>query len=96
MAGKQKTLGGVNVELGTKAESLDLTKENTTATLFLSLDQVERLRAILERGAARLTRLSATAKPGRTAKLQVNVKLGKKQRRVFVPGVVQRRSGPNL
>lgn len=96
MAGKQKSLGGVNVELGTKAKMLDLTKENTTATLYKSLEQVESLRAILERGAARLARAGAVAKPGKTPKLKLNVKLGTKQHRLFAPKVVMRPMKANL
>ena len=88
MPAKQSSLGGVNVELGTKAKVLDLTKENTFATLYLTLEQVGRLRAILDLGAARLAK--TTAKAGKTPKLQVNVKLGTRQRRVFVPRVVVR------
>ena len=95
MTKKQKALGGVNVELGTKAKSLDLTKANTAATLYLSGPEVERLRDILARGSARLADSRSPSK-GKTPKLKVVLKLGTKQHRIFVPEVVVRSEKPNL
>ncbi len=90
MTEKQKSLGGVNVELGNKAVSLDLTAENTTVTLYLTAKQVERLRSILQRGSARLASFGARSRSRRTPKLMVNVKVGTRQHRIFVPEVIWR------
>jgi len=90
MSKEKKTVGGVNVELGNKAASLDLTRRNTIATLYLTLEQVERLQRILAGGVSRLQAVASTPKPNKTPKLRLNVKLGTKQWRIFVPGVVWR------
>jgi len=90
MSKEKKTVSGVNVELGTKAASLDLTRRNTTAILYLTLGQVERLQRILAGGASRLQAVRSSPKPNKTPKLRLNVKLGTKQWRIFVPGVVWR------
>ena len=68
--------------------SLDLSKENTAATLYLTPQQVEQLREILARGSARLAKWSPRA--GKSPKLKVVVKVGTKQKRIFVPEVVLR------
>jgi len=96
MSKEKKTVGGVNVELGNKAASLDLTRRNTIATLYLTLEQVERLRRILAGGVSRLQAVASTPKPNKTPKLRLNVKLGTKQWRIFVPGVVWRSRKPKL
>ena len=90
MTKEKKTVGGVNVELGNRAVSLDLARENTTAILYLTLWQVERLQRILAGGASRLQAVASTPKPNKTPKLRLNVKLGTRQWRIFVPGVVWR------
>ncbi len=90
MAKKQKTLGGVNVEFKSKLSCLDLTRPNTTAPLYLTLDQVEQLQAILTRGAARLRKFAESPRKGKTPKLHLNVKLGTNQKRLFAPEVVWR------
>jgi hypothetical protein len=90
MSKEEKTVRGVNVELGTKAASLDLTRRNTIATLYLTLGQVERLQKILAVGVRRLQVVRSSPKPNKTPKLRLNVKLGTKQWRIFVPGVVWR------
>ena len=96
MSKEKKTVGGVNVELGNKAASLDLTRRNTIATLYLTLEQVERLQRILAGGVSRLQAVASTPKPNKTPKLRLNVKLGTKQWRIFVPGVVWRSRKPSL
>jgi len=96
MSKEKKTVGGVNVELGNKAASLDLTRRNTIATLYLTLEQVERLQRILAGGVSRLQAVASTPKPNKTPKLRLNVKLGTKQWRIFVPGVVWRSRKPKL
>ena len=95
MSKEKKTVGGVNVEFGTKAVSLDLTRQNTTAVLYLTLWQVERLQRILAGGVSRLQAVGLSPKPNKTPKLRLNVKLGTKQWRIFVPGVVWRSKKAN-
>jgi hypothetical protein len=87
MADKRGTCGGVNYALVTKARSLCLTGPNTTATLHLTLTQVEKLIEILERGAKRLKADRKLASVGTRGRLRVNVRLGTRQKRIFVPGV---------
>src|SRR5258705_397946 len=90
MAKGKKTFGGVNVEFTSRFSYLDLTLHNTTAPLFMTLAQVERFQRILALGAAALKQFQRTVKPGRTPKLQLNVKLGTRQKRIFVPNIVWR------
>jgi hypothetical protein len=96
MSKEKKTVRGVNVELGNKAASLDLKRGNTTATLYLTLGQVERLQGILAVGVSRLQAVGSSPRPNKTPKLRLNVKLGTKQWRIFVPGVVWRSRKPGL
>lgn len=87
MADKRGSCGGVNCALVTKAKLLDLTRPNTTATLHLTLAQVETLIEILKRGAKRLKADRKLPPVGTRGRLRVNVKLGTRQKRIFVPGV---------